>query len=235
MNIQFRCDPALEPYLPRPVPARRALPDWLKAMPAEAHSLMHDHAVRTVKQCPPFIDAMSAGFLMLLPCDIVYRAGAFSWHWDIPAPHTPGQPSAPLNFHAAAQVSGTPFAKAETNLIKFTSFWTIRLPPGWSLLATHPVNREDLPFRTLTGLVHADLFHAAGINFPALWTAPGYSGVLPRGLPIAQCCAVPREAPVLVCEPMAAAHVAGYDALAEKIMSGPGVYRKGYRRKPGAA
>ena len=32
MRIVFRCDPALAEHLPRPLPARGALPDWLKAM-----------------------------------------------------------------------------------------------------------------------------------------------------------------------------------------------------------
>ena len=38
MRVVFRCDPALEKELIRPIPARRALPDWLRAMPAAAPS-----------------------------------------------------------------------------------------------------------------------------------------------------------------------------------------------------
>lgn len=231
MNIQFRCDPALEPYLPRPVPARRALPEWLKAMPAEVHSLMHDHAVRTVKQCPPFIDAMSAGFLMLLPCDVIFRAGAFSWHWDIPVPHTRGQPSAPLNFHSAAQVSGTPFSDGEINLIKFTSFWTIRLPPGWSLLATHPFNRDDLPFRTLTGLVDADSFHQVGILFPARWLDRSKDCLLPAGTPVAQCLPVQREPLDMDFGVLSAKDMEGFEQTGARILAEPGVYRREYRHK----
>jgi hypothetical protein len=59
MRMIFRCDPALTDYLPRPIPARSALPDWLRAMPAKAHSEIHGRDIRTVKQCPPFIDAMA--------------------------------------------------------------------------------------------------------------------------------------------------------------------------------
>ncbi|MEP7102259.1 MAG: hypothetical protein ABI781_17250, partial [Burkholderiales bacterium] len=116
--------------------------------------------------------------------------------------------------------------------IKFNSFWTIELEAGWSLMAVHPIHRDELPFRTLTGLVDADRFNAVGINFPAVWVDPDFSGVLPRGTPIAQCYAVPREPPVLVCKPMGDAQLRGYDALATQIMGGPGVYRKGFRRKP---
>jgi len=42
-----------------------------------------------------------------------------------------------------------------------------------------------------------------------------------------------RPMSVLRCEAMDAARTAGYDALAARIMAGPGVYRKGYRRKAG--
>ena len=45
------------------------MPDWLKTMPSEAHSALLGQDVRTVKQCPPFLDAMGGGWMMplLLP------------------------------------------------------------------------------------------------------------------------------------------------------------------------
>ena len=232
MNITFRCDPALIDLLPRPVPAKALLPAWLREMAPRALSSVHQRSIRTVKQCPPFVDAMTHGFMLLLPCDVRVRAGEFSWDWPLPALTLAGHPRAPLSFHVPEQIAGSPLARGSQSAIKFNSFWTIELEPGWSLLAMHPVNRDDLPFRLVTGLVDADRFNEVGINFPALWIDPDFDGVLARGTPIAQCCAVLREASTLVCEPMTAAHLAGYDALAEKIMSGPGVYRKGYRRKP---
>ncbi len=200
MRMIFRCDPALSDHLPRPVPARGELPDWLRAMPAKAHSDIHGRDIRTVKQCPPFIDAMAYGVMILLPCDVTVERGAFSWNWDIPEPATSGHPRAPLSFHVAAQFPDAPFARDGQAAIKFNSFWTIEIEPGWSLFATHPVNRDDLPFRLISGLVDADRFHDGGINFPAIWLQPEFSGVLPKGTPVAQCFAVPREAPQLVFE-----------------------------------
>ena len=235
MNVVFRCDPALIDLLPRPVPAKSMLPGWLRQMSPRVASDVHQRSIRTVKQCPPFVDAMTHGFMLLLPCDLRVRGGEFSWDWPLPALSLEGHPRAPLSFHVPEQIAGSPLAHGTQSAIKFNSFWTIELEPGWSLLAMHPANRDDLPFRLVTGLVDADRFNEVGINFPATWTDPDFDGVLPRGTPIAQCCAVTREAPTLVCESMSAAHLAGYDALAEKILAGPGVYRKGYRRKPGAA
>ena len=68
---------------------------------------------------------------------------------------------------------------------------------------------------------------------PAVWLDADFSGVLKAGMPFAQCCAVPRQAPALVFEAMSGERIDGYEALAGKIMAGPGVYRKGYRGKRG--
>jgi hypothetical protein len=233
MKITFRCDPALIDLLPRPQPARAALPDWLRAMAPRRPSEMHGRPIRTLKQCPPFVDAMSHGFMIFLPCDVQVQNGQFSWQWPLPALTLQCHPKAPLSFHVPEQLVGSPLVHGTQAAIKFNSFWTIELEPGFSLMAMHPINRDDLPFRTVTGLVDADKFNSVGINFPAVWTQPEFSGTLLRGIPVAQCFAVSREAHSLHCEPLSASQLQRYDAVAEQILAGPGVYRKGYRVKRG--
>src|ERR1700729_1602179 len=137
MRIVFRCDPALYNRLPRPVEARGALPEWLRNMPASAFSELHCQQIRTVKQCPPFVDAMSHGFIIPLPCDLTVRVGVLSWHWDHPARTVEAHPRSPVIFHVPAQVMGTPFYDPDVAIVKFNSFWTIELEPGYSLFATH--------------------------------------------------------------------------------------------------
>jgi hypothetical protein len=175
---------------------------------------------------------MRHGFMLVLPCDVTVAPGMkFSWDWPLPELSVQGHPRAPLSFHVAEQLAGSPLAHGGRSAVKFNSFWTIELEPGWSLLAMHPANRDDLPFRLVTGIVDADRFNDVGINFPAVWLDEQFSGVLPKGMPIAQCCVVPRDAPELVFEAMAPDDVAGYTDVANRIMSGPGVYRKGFRSK----
>ena len=231
MRIVFRCDPTLKAFLPPPVLARAALPDWLRAMRPSAFSPTHGAEVRTVKQCPPFIDAMSYGFIMPLPCDVTMRDGVLSWDWDVPTPTVHAHPRSPISFHVPEQAEGTPLHDPGRVLVKFNSFWTIELEPGWSLFATHPVNRADLPFRLVTGLVDADRFADVGILFPAVWTDPGFNGTLPKGTPVAQCFAVPRDVPELVCEVFSPERAAAYDATAEALLSRPGVYRRRFRAR----
>ncbi len=236
MRITFRCDPALIDRLQRPVLARTTLPAWLRAMPATAYSTVHGTDLRTVKQCPPFVDAMSHGFVIPLPCDVVVSGGRLSWDWDLPPLSVEAHPRSPLSFHVPAQVTGTPFHREDRAVVKFNSFWTVELEEGWSLFATHPINRDDLPFRLLTGLVDADRFTDVGILFPAVWTDPDYEGVLPAGTPVAQCFPVARTALDLRCEPFDADRRAAYEATAQALLSTPGVYRKSFRvRRPRSA
>jgi len=153
-GITFRCPPELETILPRPIPAVLGLPDWFKALPQKAFSETLRDDLFTMKKCPPVIDAMTFGFLMPLACDLKVENGEFTWQRDLPAGIAKYSRS-PIDFHDGCQVAGTPFFDEDRFIIKFNNFWTIELPPGYSLLVTHPINRDDLPFSTLSGLVDA--------------------------------------------------------------------------------
>src|SRR5262245_33699707 len=113
MRVIFRCDPALIDRLERPALARTMLPDWLRSMPSDAFSHVHDADVRTVKQCPPFVDAMAYGFTIPLPCDIRVQNGRLSWDWDLPPLSVDSHPRSPISFHVPAQITGTPFHRED--------------------------------------------------------------------------------------------------------------------------
>jgi hypothetical protein len=64
-------------------------------------------------------------------------------------------------------------------------------PPGYSSLITHPLNRHDLPFITLSGLVDTDMTMARG-NLP-FFLKEGFEGVIPAGTPMFQIIPFKRE------------------------------------------
>ncbi|MDH3770806.1 MAG: hypothetical protein OET79_07455 [Nitrospirota bacterium] len=229
MKVTFRCPPELEDLLLRPVLANAALPAWLKTMPSTAAVPGFDAEIRTLKHCPPLLDAMRTGFLMPLAADIEVQDGRFAWDWELPGKILGGVTRSPLGFHHGEQATGSPLFDPEQLFVKFNNFWTIGLPEGWSLLVCHPVNRLDLPFRTLTGLVDADLYQDGLIHFPALWVDRSFEGKLARGTPIAQCIPVPREALELHCEPLSGAAAARFTEVKEAVGAEPGVYRKRFR------
>jgi hypothetical protein len=192
-TITFRCPPELEAILPRPVPAVLGLPDWFKSMPQKALSSVTQDQQSTVKKCPPFIDAMTYGFLMPLVADLRIENGAFTWDRDVPGGALTSYPRSPVDFHDPSQVVGTPFFEEDRFVVKFNNYWTIELPPGYSLLVTHPINRADLPFVTLTGLIDSDRYCDNFIHFPAQWRDADFQGVLAKGTPVAQCIPLKRK------------------------------------------
>ena len=230
LTVKFSCPPEMEPVLPRPIPAVRGLPDWFKALPQHGFSSVSNMEMMTVKKCPPFIDAMTFGFLMPLTADLKVENGEFSWVSNIPvAGKLRNLTRSPIDYHDSVQVKGTPFFDADRFIIKFNNFWTIELPPGYSLFVTHPINRADLPFTTLTGLVDSDLYADSLIHFPARWNNPEFSGVLPKGTPVAQCIAIKRESWNeqfdVLSEDAAQRLLATAGAIAEET----GIYRREFR------
>lgn len=228
--IRARCHPKLAGLLPEPVPAAGALPDWLTSMPSEvAAPTLGGAAVRTLKHCPPMIDALSTGVLIPLATDIMVAGGEMSWDWDPPIMDDALISRAPLGLHVPEQAKGAPLPLATNVVIKFMNFWTLQVPEGWSLLFTHPLNREDLPFRTLSGVVDCDLFGDGYVHFPALWTDPTFEGVLPRGTPVAQVIAVPRAAQGLDIGQMTEEEIARNHAVQRDLAETRGVYRRKFR------
>jgi len=183
MTLTFRCPPGLEDVLPPPIPAVLGLPDWFKALPQKAFNPTMGIEVETVKKCPPFIDAMTYGFLIPLAIDLNVQDGEFNWDFEIPKGIVSEYSHSPIGFHDPSQIAGTPLFEDDRFIIKFNNFWTIEAPPGYSLLFTHPANRTDLPFTTITGLVDSDKFYESPLNFPARWRDTSFNGVLRKGPP----------------------------------------------------
>lgn len=228
MKITARCHPRLEALLPKPVSAAKALPDWLGKMPGEAVSdTLGGQPVRTLKHCPPLIDGLRLGVLILCPTDITVRDGALSWAWDFPQLPDAALSRAPIGVHVPEQADGTPLAQ-KSLFVKFINHWTLQSDPGWSLLFQHPLGYPDLPFRTLSGVVDCDLFADGYVHFPAVLEA-GFNGVIPKGTPIAQVIPVKKDC-VLDVMPMTEAAVERNRAMQETLDQTPGHYRKSYRR-----
>lgn len=232
MKIELRCLPGYEHYLPKPVLARGRMPGWLKDMPpAAASQILSGADVRTVKQCPPFVDAMQGGILFPLACDLRFEDGHFSWDWDLPYhPHSRTTRS-PLGVHVPEQASGVPGADPGDFIIKFNNFWTVVLPEGWSMLFGHPANRTDLPFQTLSGLVDCDRWCDGLVHFPALWRAGRQNHVLPAGTPVAQGWPVKRDRIELTYGEMDEAGLARHKNIQDVLSDTSGVYRKTYRSR----
>jgi hypothetical protein len=190
-RIEFLCDPALLGTIPAPERAVRFVPDWFKRLERElgvpdAHGLPG----LTAKACLPMTDAFSLGFVIPLPYDVLFVIPedrvSIQLGWSQDAAFQPVEQHLPAQIGAPAP----PFEQVMP--LKFINPWRIKVPEGYSVLFTQPMNRPDLPFTCFSGLVDCDRFDTT-VNLPFAWTGPVGEHLLPAGTPIAQVIPVRRD------------------------------------------
>ena len=179
----------------KPVPISKTIPDWYR----NADRYAKDPAtgmywqmpniggkIPTWKACPAVFDIMGAGYTYRTPCDIefleqdgtIFARVLDDQHQQFLFDRVPlAQFPPPQGYH------DTHFA--------WWPDWTVELPEGYSALYTHPLNRFELPFLTMSGIVDNDKVHLPG-TMP-FFVLKGVSGFIPAGTPYAQIIPFKRE------------------------------------------
>ena len=158
--------------IPKPMPASRAVPEWYRKMDGTQEK------VHSVKRCVPFLDALTAGYVITLPVDV-------EWDADLKQFKAPRSSVEVLSRHHDSQINGVDISAEYVPIPwKWINHWFIKTPKGYSCLFVHPLNRTDLPFYSLTGVVDTDK-HPVITNFPFV-VKEGFSGVIPAGTPLIQ-------------------------------------------------
>lgn len=181
-----------------PMPMSKTIPDWYRnhrsRVIEDGTSLMLDNNGNvfgpnaTVKGCMPFFDAMTGGYTWLLPCDVEFRRDgdniSYAWLANINI----------IRHHAEGQYPESAITFDQNKYIfKWIFDYIVKTPKGYSTLFTHPMNRDDLPFVTLSGIVDTDK-HPIGMNFPfKLKKFEKESIIIPAGTPIVQMMPYKRE------------------------------------------
>lgn len=161
-----------------PKPAKTFVPDWYKDIEAEK-DLMN------VKKCMPFLDSMSSGYIQTTWCDIniTEQNGDLQVVFDSEVPMFGQRPTSDMTIDESFY--GTEFVWHRP--------WSTILPDGYSALIVHPLNRIDLPFMTLSGIVDFDKsIHAKIGNIP-FYIKKGFTGIIPAGTPMFQILPIKRE------------------------------------------
>lgn len=185
-TIEFVCEEHLYGVLPEPIPASKLLPDWYKNLEGK---LGEGLGQSTVKRCMPFLDAMTAGWVLPLAADteVDYNPAKgdaeFSWNFD----------RTTVSSHAPAQIGGDNHPMADKGVLKFHNYWAIRVPDGYSVLFTPLMNRVQPQFQVFSGIVDCDNYFNY-INFPFIWTGGDFHGVLEKGTPLIQAVPFKRDA-----------------------------------------
>lgn len=176
--------------LPPPRSAKTFVPEWYK----KAQQFIGGKMVaresgginKDLKLCVPFLDALTTGYCVELPCDVLIERDArgvgFFWH-EFPEP---------LEMRSKDLATTMPRpAGHDEDMYAWKLDWATITPPGYSVLITHPLNRFDLPFTTTSGVMDTDKYSNGG-KVP-FFLKEGFTGVIPAGTPIMQIIPIKRE------------------------------------------
>lgn len=167
----------IEEFVMSPQPAKKIIPDWYK-------NIKSAKDFPNVKKCIPFLDSMSSGYIQTTWCDInITEEDGIKVVFDSEVP-----------IVGSRKTSDMPVDKSfhETEFV-WQRPWSTILPDGYSALITHPLNRVDLPFITISGIIDFDKsIHAPIGNIP-FFIKKGFTGTIPAGTPMFQLIPFKRE------------------------------------------
>ena len=176
-----------------PTPAIKHIPDWYKDLPPFTNGdtklrFPFDFGTHNtgLKRCIPFLDAMTAGYIFVLDDDIYVEqtSSGPTMRWKSPVDM--------ITMHSPEQYEGIPTPKGYHSLVgKWHNEYRLETSPGYSMMFMHPVNRFDLPFRTITGFVDTDSY-SSPVQFP-FFLEEGFEGMIESGTPVAQMIPVKRD------------------------------------------
>ena len=165
------------------------VPEWYKKSPQkikglEKFLLYPNQPVQTTstyKKCSPFLDALTNGYIFSLSQDVEVKKDdnnnpILLWRNDA---------LNAISVHNNEQWKGLVHPKdCYEFLYKWENHFIIKTPKKYSTLFTHPHNRFDLPFYTLSGIVDTDKYNIP-VQFP-FFLKNDFVGIIPAGTPVAQ-------------------------------------------------
>lgn len=172
----------------KPTAIKKSLPQWYKR--GEYSFKKDGEEIPGMKACMPFLDVMISGYALTIPVDLhVGRKpdGSLAIEWDREKHH------ANVVNERVGPSGGTiprPAGHMNNHLI-WNSSWGWKVPRGYSVLVSHPHNRYDLPFTTLSAIVDSDKYFSWG-NIP-FFLKEGFEGIIPAGTPFAQLIPIKRK------------------------------------------
>jgi hypothetical protein len=176
------------------VPATEFIPTWYKESPltlpgSKTHLNIPnpETTTSTYKKCTPFFDAMSIGYMVFLSADIeIIRKEDgmpyIMWRTDRTI----------ITEHSHNQWSGLPVPDGYSPYVyKWNNDFCIYTPKDYSLMFTQPINRFDLPFQSITGIVDSDSYKLS-VHFP-FFIKNDFTGIIEKGTPITQIIPIKRD------------------------------------------
>jgi hypothetical protein len=197
VEIFFSClDKAVVENFPV-FPASANIPKWYSSLPLEMGKekrfFKEGTENSTIRRCVPFLDAITAGYIVPLPYDIFVTREKFvsekGEELDLPfySSNGPG-----VNFHSPEQAKDHPMNKKNKPIAKIMSPWSVKTPSGYSCAFLPPLNGKESPIEIMSGIVDTDKYDNP-VNFPFNLIDENFEGLIPAGTPVAQVIPFKRE------------------------------------------
>lgn len=182
-----------------PVSSIKTIPQWYK----DAEQYCHGEKKLkfpsnagmpnvTYKKCIPFLDALTSGYMAVLDDDIYVELVESPQGKIEPYIRWRQNGDQMISWHDPEQYPNLVIPEEyHQHVIKWHNNWIINTPEGYSTYFTHPSNRFDLPFHTISGVVDTDTYEMA-TQFPFL-LKKNFEGIIPSGTPVAQLILFKRE------------------------------------------
>ena len=169
---------------PHPKPASRFIPNEYKKLERFENK---NFFAPTVKTCIPFLDSMTAGYI--IPFDQDYLVNPVDNDFTItPANKEQGD----FGYHNKAQLPKEWHKTTGEAAGKFINKWLIKTPPGCSCLFIHPMNRLEERWKIIEGVVDTDNY-VNTINFPFILKKRDEQFLIKKGEPMVQVIPFKRE------------------------------------------
>jgi hypothetical protein len=183
-----------------PTPIKLNIPEWYKKL---EHTILN----KTIKGCMPFLDTLTAGYILKMPQDFYLRHNidnknkkgenfkdsfqTYGLCEQQQILHTKYiNLNSGIDIHSIEQLEGSPFINKNKNLplYKILNPWKIKTPKGYSCLFVPPLNNSDDRFSIIPGIVDTDTFPNE-INFPIVINGDKYpvlETTIKKGTPYVQ-------------------------------------------------
>lgn len=180
LEIKFVCvNPQVhKSYSPKPT--TDFLPSWYKEMESYAPSKGYSSRtskMATIKKCMPVFDALTAGYVILTPCDIYVSFQNGEVEYESALPNI-------ISKHPRKQAYAHPQGTFN-DFPKWESPWSIQTPKGYSCLFLPLMHNPNPWFEILEGIVDTDNYQSS-VNFPFILKETLKDFIIPAGTPIAQ-------------------------------------------------
>lgn len=174
-------------HIEAPKPARAYLPNWYKEAETGTRHLCPNEGSQSnrpavsYKACMPFRDALTFGYIQETWCDLFIETGEGGIRFYFSTDPTL------CGVRERNSVAEMPVPEYfNTWQMDWKMPWIPKLPKGWSVLVTSPLNRLDLPFTVTSGVIDGDHFHHSPFGMVPFYVRENFNGIIPAGTPMFQ-------------------------------------------------